>query len=174
MKKKMIALTLAAMMTVASLAGCGNTGSTSSDTTAAGETAGTTATEEVQKTEVVGKDVEAATELSDNEIKVGFGTAIDSLTPFRAQTARNAPYFVQLYETLAVLDENQELQPYVAKSWETSDNGFTYDVEIWDTVSDSEGTKITAADVVWFINESMTRALKPIFAKISSVEQTGD
>ena len=170
MKKKMVALTLTAIMAATSLAGCGNSGSTSSDTTAA-ETAGT---EEVQKTEVVGKDVEAATELSDNEIKVGFGTAIDSLTPFRAQTARNAPYFIQLYETLAVLDENQELQPYVAKSWETSDNGFSYDVEIWDTVSDSAGNKITAADVVWFINESMTRALKPIFAKIESVEQTGD
>ena len=170
MKKRCMALVLAAMMSVSALAGCGNSG----DTAAGSGSAAQESTEAPQKTEAVGKDVEAATELSDNEIKVGFGTAIDSLTPFRAQTARNAPYFIQLYETLAVLDENKELQPYVAKSWETADNGFSYDVEIWDTVTDSEGNQITASDVVWFINESMTRALKPIFSKIQSVEETGD
>ena len=170
MKKRCMALVLAAMMSVSALAGCGNSG----DTAAGSGSAAQESTEAPQKTEAVGKDVEAATELSDNEIKVGFGTAIDSLTPFRAQTARNAPYFIQLYETLAVLDENKELQPYVAKSWETADNGFSYDVEILDTVTDSEGNQITASDVVWFINESMTRALKPIFSKIQSVEETGD
>ncbi len=112
--------------------------------------------------------------LSDKVVTVAFGTAIDSLTPFRSNTARNAPYFVQLYETLAVLDSNVQLQPYVAKSWTSADNGFTYDVEIWDNVSDSAGNKITAADIVWFITESKARGLKPVFAMVDSVEATGD
>ena len=64
MKKKMVALTLAAIMAATSLAGCGNSGSTSSDTTAA-ETAGT---EEVQKTEVVGLGVDNLFELSDERV----------------------------------------------------------------------------------------------------------
>ena len=116
----------------------------------------------------------ADTQLSDKVVNVGFGTAIDSLTPFRSNTARNAPYFTQLYETLAVLDSNLELQPYVAKSWETQDNGFTYAVEIWDKVTDAAGNKITADDIVWFITESQARGLKPVFSKVEAVEKTGD
>lgn len=116
----------------------------------------------------------ASAELSDKVVNIGFGTAIDSLTPFRSNTARNAPFFIQLYETLGVQDANKEVQPYVAKSWSTSDNGFTYDIEIWDNVTDSAGNHITAADIVWFINESKARALKPVFAKVASCEQTGD
>lgn len=116
----------------------------------------------------------AETQLSDKIVTAGFGTAIDSLTPFRSNTARNAPYFVQLYETLGVMDSNVELQPYAAKSWKSDDNGFTYDVELWDNISDSAGNKITASDVVWFITESKARGLKPVFAMVESVEQTGD
>ncbi|MGB8451014.1 MAG: ABC transporter substrate-binding protein [Anaerocolumna sp.] len=116
----------------------------------------------------------ASTTLGEGEINIGFGTAIDSLTPFRSNTARNAPYFLQLYETLAVLNDKQEIEPYIAKSWETTDDGYTYSVEIWDKVTDSEGHQITAADVVWFIQEAKTRALKPVFSKVESVEQTGD
>ena len=112
--------------------------------------------------------------LSDKTVTVAFGTAIDSMTPFRSNTARNAPYFVQLYETLGILDSDVKLQPYAAKSWKTEDNGFSYEVELWDTIEDSAGNKITAADVVWFINEAKSRGDKPVFAKVESCEQTGD
>ena len=116
----------------------------------------------------------AETQLSDKVVNAGFGTAIDTLSPFRSNTARNAPYFVQLYETLAVLDSDVQLQPYAAKTWKTDDNGFTYDVELWDNISDSEGNKITAADVVWFIKESQVRGLKPVFSYVESIEQTSE
>ena len=81
----------------------------------------------------------ALAELSDKTINIGFGTAIDSLTPFRSNTARNAPYFIQLYESLAVQNSDKEVMPYVAKSWTTEDGGFTYNIEIWDNVTDSAG-----------------------------------
>ncbi len=116
----------------------------------------------------------ALAELSDKTINIGFGTAIDSLTPFRSNTARNAPYFIQLYESLAVQNSDKEVVPYVAKSWTTEDGGFTYNIEIWDNVTDSAGNHITAADIVWFITESKARALKPVFNKVEAVEQTGD
>jgi ABC-type transport system substrate-binding protein len=80
----------------------------------------------------------------------------------------------QLYESLAVVNEIREMEPLVAKSWKTDDDGFTYNIEIWDRVSDSAGNKIDASDIVWFMQESMKRALKPVFAKVESVEQTGD
>ncbi len=180
MKKKVLALLLCAAMTASVLTGCGgaagNAGSTTgSEGGAAQEASGTEAAEPAGESAVQETaQVAPSTTLSDREVNIGYGTVIDSLTPFRANVANDSPYFVQLYETLGVLDGNREMQPYAAKSWETSDGGFTYTIEIWDTISDSAGNKITAADIVWFIEESKARALKPIFAKVDSVTQTGD
>lgn len=129
----------------------GETGSTSSGTTAAAPTGG-----------------------KDGVLDVGYNAAIDSLTPFRSNTGQNAPYMTQLYESLAVYDSNKELQPWVATDWSTSDNGFTYDVNIREGIKDSAGNDITAADIVWFIEESKAQALKPVFGKVESVTQTGD
>lgn len=176
MKKysRVISLFIAATMAISVLAGCGKSGS--ADTSKAEETTKGAATEETttEAVEAEGEELPASTTLGEGEINIGYGTAIDSLTPFRSNTARNAPYLIQLYESLAVLNEKQEVEPYVAKSWNTADNGFTYDVEIWDNITDSEGHHITAADIVWFIEESKTRAIKPVFAKVDSVVQTGD
>lgn len=119
-------------------------------------------------------EVRDSSVMTEQTIKIGYGTTIDSLTPFRSNTARNSPYFVQLYETLGIMDEKKETQPYVAKSWVSNDNGFTYDIEIWDTVSDSAGNHITAADVVWFLTESKKKAMKPVFSKLERIEQTGE
>ncbi len=161
--KKMIALGLAVVMSASMLVGCGsNAGNTDSgdkgtsvDGNGAGNGAGSTAN-------------------NDGVLDIGYTAMVESLTPFRSNTLRNAPFITQLFESLAVVNENQEMEALVAKSWVTNDDGFTYDIEIWDTVSDSEGNKIDASDIVWFIQESMTRALKPVFAKVESVEQTGD
>ncbi len=110
----------------------------------------------------------------DGVLDIGYAAAIDSLTPFRSNTGQNAPYMTQLYESLAVYDSNAELQPWVATDWSTSDNGFTYDVNIREGIKDSAGNAITAADIVWFIEESKAQALKPVFGKVESVTQTGD
>lgn len=177
MKKKVLALLLCAAMTASLLTACGGTADNtgSSQSTDAEETEGTTETENEDSTaEAPGEEVAESITLTDNEINVGYGTAIDSLSPFRSNVGNDSPILVQLYETLAVLDSNKELQPYVAKSWATNDGGYTYEIEIYDYVSDSAGNKITAADIVWFIQESKERALKPVFAKVESVEQTGD
>ena len=108
------------------------------------------------------------------EINVGYGTNWDTLTPFRSNIANNAPYAYILYESLACLDENRNNVPWAAKSWKTDDNGFTYDIEIYDYITDSAGNKITAADIVWMIEGAKTAAQKPSFSKVESVEQTGD
>lgn len=167
-------------MTASVLTGCGGATENADSTAgneggAAQEAAGTEEAEHAGESAVQETaQVAPSTTLSEREVNIGYGTVIDSLTPFRANVANDSPYFVQLYETLGVLDGNREMQPYAAKSWETSDGGFTYTIEIWDTISDSAGNKITAADIVWFIEEAKARALKPIFAKVESVTQTGD
>lgn len=141
------------------LSACGGTpaGSTPASTSAAGSTA-----------------APASADSLDGVLDIGYSSVPDTLTVFRANTNRDAPYWKFVAESLAIFDGDKVLQPWCAKSWSTEDGGFTYDIEIFDTITDSEGNAITAADVVWFIEESMAAALKPVYAKVNSVEQTGD
>ena len=176
-KSKTILQVLAVMLMAMLLASCG--GDSQSSSSSSGSTASASTTVQADSTTVANlaastSDVEATSELSDETINIGYGTAIDSLTPFRSNTARNAPIFPLLYETLGVQTEDKEIVPYVAKEWSTDDNGFTYTITIWDNVYDSAGNHITTSDILWFINESMSRALKPIFAKVESVEAVDD
>lgn len=167
---KILALGLAVVMTASMLTGCGSKSGSSDSTNNSTSTNDSTTTDGATND----SDSTATTTDSDGVLDIGYGTIVESLTPFRSNVLRNAPFITQLFESLAALNENQEMEPWIAKSWETNDEGFTYNVEIWDKVTDSAGNKITAADIVWFIQESMTRALKPVFAKVESVEQTGD
>ena len=176
-KSKTILQVLAVMLIAMLLASCG--GDSQSSSSSSGSTASASTTVQADSTTVANlaastSDVEATSKLSDETINIGYGTAIDSLTPFRSNTARNAPIFPLLYETLGVQTEDKEIVPYVAKEWSTDDNGFTYTITIWDNVYDSAGNHITTSDILWFINESMSRALKPIFAKVESVEAVDD
>ena len=109
----------------------------------------------------------------DGVLDIGYGTAIDSLTPFRARTGRESPYLKNMYEFLGVYNSDLEMEPWAAKSWSTEDN-MTYEIEIWDNMTDSAGNHITASDIVWFMEESKERALNPTWTKVESVEQTGD
>lgn len=157
--------------------GCSKSGSSSNSSSSA--SVSSTASTKVDTSSVSNlasstAGVEESTYLTEQSINIGYGTAIDSLTPFRSNTARNAPYMVQLYETLGVLTDEIEVVPYVAKSWSSEDNGFTYEIEIYDYIKDSLGNQITASDIVWFITESKARALKPVFAKVESVSAKGD
>ena len=172
--KKILALGLALVMTGSMLAGCGGKTGASSSSDKVTPATDTAATDGATTDTATGTDSTATTGGSDGVLDIGYSTLVESLTPFRGNTLRNAPFITQLFESLAVINENKEMEPLVAKSWETKDDGFTYNVEIWDKVTDSAGNKITAADIVWFIQESMTKALKPVFAKVESVEQTGD
>jgi len=166
--KKICSLAMAVVMTASTLAGCGGSKSETTESSA-GSSAAT------ESTTAGGVETQAAaTTGGDGVLDIGYSSLVESLTPFRGNTLRNAPFMTQLYESLAVVNEIREMEPLVAKSWKTDDDGFTYNIEIWDRVSDSAGNKIDASDIVWFMQESMKRALKPVFAKVESVEQTGD
>lgn len=173
-KKGTVLLLLASAMAMTLLSCSGNSKSSSSSSSTATETSVikdvSTVTNLAQSTTAVSE----SSVLTDQTINIGYGTTIDSLTPFRSNTGRNAPYFAQLYESLGFMDSDKETQPYAAKSWVSNDNGYTYDIELWDNITDSAGNKITASDVIWFITEAKKRAMKPVFAKVVSVEQTGN
>lgn len=164
MIRKRVAKTISlGLIAALMLTGCGGSSSNSSNPASGG--ASTAATETtVDKTNLA----------SDGVLDVGYQQTPDTLTPFRSNTNRDAPYWTVVTEYLAIFDNNNELQPWVAKSWNTDDNGFTYEIELNQGVKDSAGNEITAEDIVWFMSKSKELALKPIWGKLESAAQTGD
>ena len=98
---RLASLMLAAAMTATALTGCGSGGNSE---TPAATTAAATGSEDggaAPETEAPGADLPAGTTLSDKKIEVGYNTSIDSLNCFRSNTGRNAPYLMNLFESLA-------------------------------------------------------------------------
>lgn len=149
------------------LTACGGNGSSGSGATGeTGDASTSTATD--------GGSVSAPTGGGDGVLDIGYGQTPDSLTPFRPETNRDAPYMNLMCESLAVVDSNKELQPWIATDWTTEDNGFTYTINIHEGITDSEGNPVTASDIAWYINTAKEKALKPVFAKVDSATATSD
>ena len=163
--RKFLSMALALSMVAGVLAGCGQ-GKTADSTEA------TEVTEATEITEAAAGTEGASAEYVD--IKVGVTLNWDTLTPFRSNIANDAYCSKVIYEALASIEADGEYHPWIAKSWSTNDGGYTYDFEIYDYITDSQGNKITADDLVWMIEESVKANLKPNFANVESVEKTGD
>lgn len=174
--KRLTSLMLAATLAAVFLSGCGGSGSNgTTGNTAANTPATTSAAAESAQGTAETEPVAASNVLGNKTLNIGYNVSIDSLTCFRSNTGRNAPYLINLFESLAILSpESGKMEPWAAKSWKTEDGGYTYSIEIRDNIVDSEGHKITASDIVWYINTAMERALMPNFGKVESVTQTGD
>jgi len=131
-----------------------------------------------KKAETSSASSEASVQASarkDVEINVGGPTGWDTLSPFRTNVGNNIPVLSTIvYESLGYLDGSNKLVSWCAKEWKTTDNGVSYDITLYDYITDSAGNKITASDVVWFVKEACAKALKPNFKYVDSVEATGE
>ncbi|MBN8637290.1 MAG: peptide ABC transporter substrate-binding protein [Anaerolineae bacterium] len=80
-----------------------------------------------------------------------------SLDPAKASDSQGFTVIGLLYGGLVRLDGDLHVIPDVAESWTTSDDGLTYTFTLREGAAFSDGTPITADDVVW----SLTHALDP-------------
>lgn len=111
----------------------------------------------------------AEEESSGRELKVGATTAPQNISPFTNFTNRQ-PVAQYLYETLVEKDAEGNFYGIIAKDWTTEDN-ITYDFEIYDYVTDTEGNNITAEDCVFSLEHARDEAAN---TWIESAEVTGD
>lgn len=162
--KKAIALLLACMLMIGIFAGCSSQDAGNSEKN----------DQQTQPAAASGKEDEAVAVAGPVELTVGSAMAWETLTPFRNNRVWNIIYSRMLYDSLAWRIAGGEVVPVAAKSWEVEQDGVTWNVEIYDYITDSAGNHITADDIVWFIEESMKRAQKPIFNQVESVEKTGE
>ncbi|MDO4333985.1 MAG: ABC transporter substrate-binding protein [Eubacteriales bacterium] len=164
MKRKVLSVLLAAVMTL-SLAACGSTAATdgqSTDTAAAAE-------------DSTGGEASDETVSGEKVVNVGLGGSVTDVSPYKAPDVIGYPIQFTMYETLFTTSgvSSQETLPVVGKSWEWIDDT-TVSIEIFDYVHDVDGNPITAADVVFDYETQKAAATQTDTAYIESVTATGD
>lgn len=146
--KKLMASALAAAMVV-SLAGCGasSTATSGSGSAAAtSENAATASTESVLNTDT-------------STLYINLASEPDRLDPALNSTVDGAVLAVNSFVGLLTYDENGQLIPGVAESYDVSEDGMTYTFHLRESKW-SDGTELTAKDFVY----SWNRAANPMTA----------
>ena len=129
MKKKVLALILTAAMVVG-LAACG--GSTSNDaasTTDGTTTEGTTTegtTTEASDNQTGDETTEATASTGEKILSVQVGPDPETIDPALNSAVDGGNMLLHSFECLLALDENGQLVPGQAESWETSEDGLTW------------------------------------------------
>ncbi len=71
-----------------------------------------------------------------------------SIDPAHAGDLGSAQYISQLFETLTAVDPSLQIRPALASSWQVSDNGTKVTFTLRDGLEFSDGSPLTASDVV--------------------------
>jgi peptide/nickel transport system substrate-binding protein len=97
------------------------------------------------------------------------------LDPAIAVTQASLRMTELMYDTLVDYDGDNNLIPMVAESWKLSDDGLTYVFTIRENAAFSDGTTITADDVVFSLERAgASESLTASFAVVDSIEATGE
>ena len=165
MKKKILALLMAAAMMMAATA-CGSTETT--ETSTEETTTETTETEESTTTE------ETSAEETSNENNDTFTVAIsympDTLAPHSGGSDDYTSMTRPLYDKLFIENNDGGLDYYLADSLEISEDGKTYTVHIRDDANWSDGTPITTADIQFCADYSVHKYGYNRYIRVNGVE----
>ena len=125
MKKKLLAVVLAATM-VLGLAACGGGSSSPESSTGAAAATG-----------------------GEKELKVQVGPNPETMDPALNSAVDGGNMLLHAYECLLTVAEDGSLQPGCAESWETSEDGLTWTFHLRDGLKWSDGSDMTANDFVY-------------------------
>ena len=153
MKKKVLALILTAAMVVG-LAACG--GSTSND---AASTTDETTTESSDN-QAADDATEATASTGEKILSVQVGPDPETIDPALNSAVEGGNMLLHSFECLLAVDENGQLVPGQAESWETSEDGLTWTFHLRDGLKWSDGSDLTANDFVY----SWKRVCDPMVA----------
>ena len=156
MKKKVLALILATSM-VLGLAACG--GSTSNDAASTTDET-TTESSDNQAAEDATDATEATASTGEKILSVQVGPDPETIDPALNSAVDGGNMLLHSFECLLTVDENGQLAPGQAESWETSEDGLTWTFHLRDGLKWSDGSDLTANDFVY----SWKRVCDPMVA----------
>lgn len=109
-------------------------------------------------------------------LEAAIGGEPDQLDPHRTSAYFSFQVLENIFDTLVEPDENLEMQPALAESWEVSEDQLTWTFTLREGVTFHDGSEFTSADVVYsyqrIIDEELANAWR--FDAVESVEATDD
>lgn len=113
---------------------------------------------------------------SGDVLVAAIGGEPDQLDPQKTSSYFSFQVLENVFDTLVEPDENLEMQPALAASWQTSDDQLTWTFDLQDGVTFHDGSAFTSEDVVYsynrIIDEELSNAWK--FAAITDVDAPDD
>lgn len=150
--KKVLCLLLALVMTLSLVAcgGGGNSGGNSGGSNAAGNSGN------AAENNGGGSNAPAGGETSDT-LTVAVASDMTSMDPHVGKEIAAVVVTNNIFATLLAKDENGQIIPYVAESWEQVDD-VTIDFKIRQDITFHDGSKLTAEDVAYSLNRAIESA----------------
>ena len=142
---------------VVGLAACG--GSTSNDAASTTDETTTEASDNQTGDETT-DTTEAAASTGEKILSVQVGPDPETIDPALNSAVDGGNMLLHSFECLLALDENGQLVPGQAESWETSEDGLTWTFHLRDGLKWSDGSDLTANDFVY----SWKRVCDPMVA----------
>jgi peptide/nickel transport system substrate-binding protein len=85
-------------------------------------------------------------------LQAAWGSDWDGLDPHRASTEATFQILNNVLETLTFYDDDMNLVPWLATDWEQSEDGLSWTFTLREGVTFSDGSPLTAEDVVWSLS----------------------
>lgn len=167
--KKILALLLAVMMTVSTLAACGanNEDGGGSDVNSGNNTA---APDGGNASSSGGNAAGAK-----DSVALCVEGAISTIDPYETLAYTSWYVFNNVYETLIINDDDGVTQPCLATSWVPSEDGLTYTFTLVDGAKFHDGSAFTAEDAAYSLTEAKKHAAMSIYTNmIESAEAADD
>ena len=115
-------------------------------------------------------DAGAGAEASGSILRAAIGGEPDQLDPSKTSSYFSFQVLENVYDTLVEPDENLEMQPALAESWETSEDGLTWTFQLREGVTFHDGSDFTAEDVVYTFNRIIDEDLNQSY-RFGTVEE---
>lgn len=94
----------------------------------------------------------AGSAMADNVVTVNAVQIFGTVDPAKINDYTEYMAGVNLYEALTTLDGSGAIQPLLAESWTTSEDGLTWTFTLKEGATFQDGTPIEAKDVVWSVD----------------------
>ncbi|CCX38176.1 bacterial extracellular solute-binding protein family 5 [Clostridium sp. CAG:1013] len=173
MQKRILSLVLALTLLVTAFAGCTGSGTTSGSSTASTSSSGEASQETSTESQTSSTDSGEET-----VVRMNIGSEPDSLDPWQSAASDTDAIFHNVFEGLCLYDENGEIIPGLAESWDISEDGLTYTFHLRDDVTFHNGKAFTSADVVYTYNNLAgmggEKAVSSKFENVESFEAPDD